>query len=350
MKKSKTGFVTQQSIADAVGVSRETVAQILGGKEGHRYSEETQQRVRKTAEALGYRPSRAAQIMRKRRSNLIGVLHFGSGHYLAHQSTQLLPQCLHARGFDPLVMDLSWLGGCYRRAVEQLIEARAEGVIIAYAGESFHREEVEMLRNAGIPLVALAGNQWKEVPVVLGDSTDAFRKIVGHLAGLGHERLLYLGKDIQNAAPRNRLLGFKYGLEDFPHLEGRIGLLPNDTDILDSERTPYEFALELFAKGEIPDAIVCSNDQFARGVISAASEVGLRAPQDFAITGFDNEPFSARSPYFLTTASVDIAAQCRLAVKLLLDLISGKELRQCEHVFPSELIIRRSCGSMAKAS
>lgn len=74
MKKS-TGHPTLQSIAQTLGLSRTTVSEILGGDD--RYAEETRLKVLDVARSLNYQPNRSAQIVRRGRSNLIGVIHFG---------------------------------------------------------------------------------------------------------------------------------------------------------------------------------------------------------------------------------------------------------------------------------
>ena len=39
---------------------------------------------------------------------------------------------------------------------------------------------------------------------------------------------------------------------------------------------------------ELPDAIVCSNDQMAIGVLRTLAARGIRVPEDVALVGFDD--------------------------------------------------------------
>ena len=39
---------------------------------------------------------------------------------------------------------------------------------------------------------------------------------------------------------------------------------------------------------DIPDVLVCANDNIAAGICARAAQVGLKVPGDFAVTGFDN--------------------------------------------------------------
>jgi LacI family transcriptional regulator len=343
---------TQKDIAEAVGVSRETVSHILGGKGIHRYNEETRQKVLEAANALGYRPNRAAQTIRKGRSNLVGVIHFGTSYHIARQTAHFLPQAINGRGYDTFVVDLSWHGECHRRALDQLVEARVEGVIIAHMVETFGRDDVQILTQAGIPALTLAGNEKLGIPVLYGDSRGAFRDLVTHLGKVGHKRFLLLTTSHQGRTKLSRVAGFRDGLHTLGHpdVSGEIVELEAERGGFDSSIPAYQYVRRLIQAGQLPDAIVCTNDHWARGAFAAALEAGLKIPEDLAVTGFDNEPFGAMAPYFLTTATPDVGAECEKAAEVMADLIANKPLPQREYIFPCELVIRRSCGAREGAN
>ena len=342
---------TQKSIAKSIGVSRETVSQILRGREAHRYNGETRKMVVDAAKVLGYRPHRAAQAMRKGRSNLIGVIHFGTSSHIARQIAHFLPQSINRLGYETLVVDLSWLGNSHHRALEYLADVRVEGVIISHMVESFGIEEVEILTRMGIPAVTLAGNEKLGIPALYADSRSAFRDLVRHVGSLGHRRLLFLTNDYKSRPALSRILGFEDGLREFSDapLEGKIVCLPADHEEFDPSAAAYQFMRKLIQKNNIPDAVVCMNDHWARGVFAAAWEAGMVVPRDLAVTGFDNEPFAAQPPYYLTTATPDVGEECGKAVEVLTNLITNRPLAQREFIFPCKLMIRKSCGTVLDA-
>lgn len=345
--KKKSRIPTQKMIAESIGISRETVSHILGGRGAHRYNDETRQKVLDAAEALGYRPNRAAQTMRKGRSNLIGVIHFGTSYHIARQTAHFLPQAINRQGYETFVVDLSWHGDCHRRALEQLVEARVEGVIISHMVESFGVEDVAMLSKANIPVVTLAGNEKLGIPALYADSKSAFRDMVSHLRGVGHRDLMLLTNDYQSRTTLSRIAGFEEGLAQFSQgdIGGRIVRLAADRGDFDPGAPAYDYVRGLIKRGELPNAILCTNDQWARGVFAAALEAGLEIPRDLAVTGFDNEPFAARAPYYLTTATPDVGEECEKTVDILTTLMAGGTLDRREFIFPCNLIVRNSCGA-----
>lgn len=333
-----------------LGVSRVTVSHILSGRGDSRYCKETREKVLKAAQKLGYRPNRAAQIMRKGRSNLIGIIHFGTLYQSAKEAVHYLPQAITAHGYDIFVVDLSWHGECHRRAIDQLVDMRVEGVIILLQAESFGAEEIKILAQAGIPAVTLAGNEKLSIPSIYGDCSVALEEMVRHLHALGHKNLLLLANDYESRPTLERIRGFQTGIRQFPDIHGEVVRLPADRGIFDSGSSAYQYTKGLIAGSTLPDVILCSNDQWARGVFAAALEAGLRIPDDIAVTGFDNEPFGAQAPYFLTTVAYDKVGECNKAVKVLMDLITGQPQTQQHHIFPCKIVIRHSCGTAAQIS
>lgn len=345
MIPKKNSPPTQAAIANAVGISRASVSHILSGRNADRYQVETRRKVLAEAEALGYRPHRAAQFMRTGKSNLIGVIHFGTGHHNARQASHYLPQAINAAGYETFVVDMSWHGDCHRRALELLIEARVEGVIISFGVESFGVDDVQMLTQAGIPVVTLAGNEKLGIPIFLGDVQLAFRDLTWHLAGLGHRTLMLLTSDCEARPTMSRIAGFEEGLRTLEGVTGEIVRLPRDRGGFDLDAQAYEFVKKLIADKALPDAILASNDQWARGVFAAALEAGLRIPQDLAVTGADNEPFAARAPFYFTTTALDVGQESQKAVEVLLEMIQGGTIPTTPFVFPCRLVIRNSCGA-----
>jgi len=361
------GAATQKMVAELAGVSQGTVAHILGTR-GARYRESTRVRVQDAARQLNYRPHIAAQIMQRGRSNLIGIIHFGNTNRTAVEIAHYLPQLITAQGFEPFVIDLSWHGGSHQQAIQQLLRLRVEGVIIYQQVETFGMEEARLLTEVGIPAVSLAGSERIGLPAVYPDLHDATLQVVRHLASHRHRRIMLMVSDHPGRPPEHRVKGFSEGIRQLggrlttwspgtplpkaggdETVEGIIVRLRADRGTLDSGLEVYECVQRLIANDDLPEAMVCSSDAWAREVFSAMMEAGLRIPEDMAVTGFDNETFGTRAPYHLTTVAPDTEEQCEKAVGILMAMMQGQPAPNAHFVYPCRLIVRKSCQARLSA-
>lgn len=73
----------------------------------------------------------------------------------------------------------------------------------------------------------------------------------------------------------------------------------------------------LLARRQRPDAIVCNSDISAVRVVSACQELGLKLPEDLAVTGMYNTPWCEDCPVSLSSVSFEEAEIARMAVELL---------------------------------
>lgn len=353
-------FPTQKTIARELNLSRTTVAEILGGKASHRYNEETRQKVLEAAKRLNYRPDRSAQAIRRGRSNLIGIIHFGGAYEVSRQMRYYLSQAVLAQGYEVALMETSFPQEQAHRIVEQLLEARVEGVIIANTIEAFGIHEVNTLKSTGIPLVTLAGREEWAIPSVQQDIRTAMREMVHHLLELKHRRLLLLTNRYGAKTTLGRIEGFTDGITEsggiiLPEhakskgITGTVERIHADRGGFDLAAPAYHYMKGLIAKGDLPDAILCHNDHWARGVFAAAYEAGIRIPEDLAVTGFDNESFGSYAPFQLTTVANSVPDEAGKTVEMLMSLIHKRPLPQEQYIFPCELVIRHSCGSKSAA-
>ncbi len=96
-----------------------------------------------------------------------------------------------------------------------------------------------------------------------------------------------------------------------------------------------------------PDAVVCGNDNWAIGALSALREGGIAVPKKMAVTGFDNSAVGTYLDVPLTTVAQPSKEMAEHAVDLLLKKIQGRRVPSVPVKFPCKLIIRESCGARA---
>ena len=85
---------------------------------------------------------------------------------------------------------------------------------------------------------------------------------------------------------------------------------------------------ELLRQEPALDAVYCSSDQLAQGVMVEAQARGLRVPEELAVCGFGDADFAAHMQPSLTTVQVDGAAIGRIAAQLIIDRCRGEAIAQ----------------------
>jgi LacI family transcriptional regulator len=95
---------------------------------------------------------------------------------------------------------------------------------------------------------------------------------------------------------------------------------------------------------DLPDAIICGNDQMAIGAMRELQAAGIRVPADLAVVGFDDMRLSALLAPPLTTIRQPMRLIGERACSRLLQRIADPALPPQAERLPTELIIRESCG------
>ncbi|MEI8309177.1 MAG: substrate-binding domain-containing protein [Verrucomicrobiota bacterium] len=363
---------TQQAVALASNLSRATVGKVLGGgANALLFSEETRQRVWAAAHRIGYHPNRAAQAMRKGRSNLIAIIYHSSSYEVGRRAASFLPLEIKKQGFDYLVFDYHWHGSSLEEIIREVIQLRVEGVLfLGLPANTFTPEHAKWLHDYGIAVVGLDNDEDHfHGKTVVCNSQPAIESLTRHLLALGHRHILMLLIKAESRGIRERADGFRHEIsrvgdfEDLTESEffgnppsqglprktnrvlGQIIRLPwqeNSQQNSVTENT-CQFCRRLFATG-MPDAIMCSNDAEAIGVFLAAHEAGVEIPRDVAVTGYDDDDLAHYPMFDLTTARQNVEESCLAAVECLVNQLRGGEMSGESKVFQPSLVLRGSCG------
>jgi LacI family transcriptional regulator len=102
----------------------------------------------------------------------------------------------------------------------------------------------------------------------------------------------------------------------------------------------------LLAEG--PTAVFAASDSMAIGAIRAIRAAGLDVPKDVAVVGFDDIPSALTVDPELTTVRQPIERLGHLAVEILIQRFEQEDDHASSIqrvVLPTELIVRKSCGS-----
>jgi LacI family transcriptional regulator, galactose operon repressor len=327
--------VTIRDVAEQAGVSVATVSKVINDRYG--VAAGTHARVRAIIDELGYEASIVAQSLRNHKTNVVGILVPDVEPF----SAELLKgaaDAIRPTGYELIVYSASGGGaspkvGWERRSLSRLSGTLIDGALLV--------TPTVIDVNHGPPIVAVDPHTGSSaLPTVDSDNLRGAELAVEHLLELGHRRIAMLtGRaDLQSAQLREQ--GYRRALAA-AGVEVDEGLLAvGGYDAVMSA----EAARGLLASDSRPTAIFAANDTSAIATLEAAAALGLSAPRDLSVIGFDNIPESALSTPALTTVDQHIRQLGRCAMEMLTRLIRGEQVERTHITLPTELVVRGSTG------
>jgi LacI family transcriptional regulator len=314
-RKSQT--TTMWQVAERAGVSQATVSLVLNNVGGTRVAEATRARVMDAVEELGFRTNAFAKSLRSGKSGMIGFI--SDEVASAPFAGKLLKGSqLKAWGSGNVILSVDTYNEAELEAaaIDMMLSYRVQGVVYA---SMYHRVLDVPAALAGIPTVVLnAQDRAGFVSSVFPDEELGGYTATRHLLEAGHVRIAMINiqpADSDLPAGVGRLAGYRRALNEVG-IEEDARLIRYGTGIVEDG---LAMTLELLEQNDRPTAIFCGNDRTAWGAYRALESLGLRAPDDCSIMGFDNHDTLA--PFLdpgLTTVELPYEAMARRAIELLL--------------------------------
>jgi DNA-binding LacI/PurR family transcriptional regulator len=327
---------TIRDVSDRAGVSVGTVSNVLNAP--HLVSPRTRSKVMAAIEELGYRPNRAARSLQARRTRSIGyrLPDPAPGAALDVFLHQLLGTATD-HGFA-ITLFAPRDGQSDLDAYHEVIRSGdVDGFVLSETNYADRR--IEMLSELGFPFAAFGqATHSAPFPWVDVDGASGISQVVAHLAGLGHRRIGLLAWPSGSESGDTRVKGFEDGMSA-AGLDVDPGLVLRTENSFEQGRVA---ALQMLAGAGAPSAIVTVQDELAFGVMAAASEMGLRAGKDLAVTGFDDTPAAAFVWPGLTSVRQPFDEVAKVLVDLLVQRLANPEQPAPTMLLRPQLIVRGS--------
>ncbi len=292
-------MVKLADIARETGFSTCTVSKVLNGGSGaERYSEQCRQKVRETAERLGYHRNFAGRALRRGRTDTLGVLlpdwtSYGVMDPFLAAILGSVESAVRSQGLQTLVLgseDLERLGSALR-------ENRTDGLIACTFNE--YPELIGVLEKCGQPAVRLFGENPGKLPAVRLDQEAGTFAATEHLAQLGHRCVAWMGPDSSDVyGNTSRYSGFQRAARQYGLVTRSLGVNRKADGQLARE---IEWSADYICRAgkEFWDdctGLVCYHDPLAFGALEGLRRLGLRVPRDVSVVGFDNVVATLASP------------------------------------------------------
>jgi LacI family transcriptional regulator len=330
--------VSIYDIAKRANVSSSTVSRVLNGKGLDRIALDTQERVRRIAREMDYRPNLVARSLRARRTNIVG-LYLGFSRYVnpaadlpffAQILAGLQRGCEHHD--KNLLLNLASKAGSEEEAYNSLLGGTIDGLIV-YAPPD-DPLLARLAREGGrLPVVVLVDAPGTPaLPCVVADDYGGGRLMAEHLYERGHRHVLFHAPFSPIAAGERRYRAFQATADELGMQVELARAAERGQPLGPADRAVFDRPA-----GTRPTAVAAWSDGGGDTFIAFFQEKGLRVPEDVAFIGVDGIPPHIVPANRLTTVRAPWKQVARTAVDVLMDRIAGKPVAE-ETVLPVELI------------
>lgn len=291
-----------RDVAEAVGVSPMTVSRAF--REDEAVSAETRDRIRKAADKLGYVYDSTATAFRTQKSGFVAVTLPSINNANFAETYRGLTTSMEGSGMQLLLGATNYRVEKEEALVRQLLTRNPEALVLT--GGHHTQATRDLIAARDLPVIEI----WDLPDPPLGravgfSNAKAMGLIVEHLAQSGRRKLAFIGAsegaDSRGAERRSGALqaAKSLGLPEVVSIDAgpapvsmRHGAALIDSMAADIRRF---------------DALVCVSDPVAFGALNACRRLGIRVPEDIAITGFGQFEVATVSEPRITT--VDVGAR-----------------------------------------
>jgi LacI family transcriptional regulator len=342
MKSEKS---TIHDIAKKLNITASTVSRALN--DHPRISEATKKTVQKAAEQLNYQPNHIAAALRNGKSKILGIIVPWADRNIFSSAIRGIEEIANGANYNVMICQTYESQKKEVATVEALLNARVDGIIVSHGKNTLNFDHFHKIKEKGIPLVLFdRSNDELEVShVVIDDFLGAY-KATEHLIQQGCKRIAHFTNTRKISIYKERLRGYREALVNNGLTYDESLVVESDLQLEDGRNS----MLQLLKLKERPDAVFSASAYGMLGALQVLKENGIKIPEEVALIGFMNEPFTSYTEPSLSTVDQHSMRMGKAAAQIFLDEVSGnskksdptKKFIPQKIVLTPELIIRQS--------
>ncbi len=330
-------------IARLAGVSKAAAyAALSPGASGNiGVGEETRKRILQAAAQVGYVRNELASSLASGRTNTIGICVQSLRNSFFGGFSSVLDSFAYPAGYSVMIASSEYDSDREQRNVKSFIAKRVDALVVAHVDFDRFKRLVLPLADGSVKVLSLGEGSISGIPCVSFDESAAARLQASHLWNSGRRKVAHL-----NAALSSDLSACLH-LDRSARFRGAWRALSGASSLdfqVSSSYYPDPGAVEAIAAkakaGEL-DAVACSVDTLAMGLISSLSSFGVKVPGDLAVIGIDDLDSSSGFFVPLTTVRLPTGKLAEEVWRLLTGLLDGRPMDGIISVQP-ELAVRKS--------
>ena len=314
-----SGAVTLHDVAKLAGVAPITASRALNTPA--QVSPEVLRKVTDAVTRTGYVRNVMAGGLASTRSRLVAAVVPTIAGPVFLQTVQSLTEALAEQGYQLMLGQSGYTDSREDALLEAIIGRRPDGIVLT--GILHSVEGRRRLLAAGIPVVETWDLTPTPLDMLVGFShAEVGRAVVDFLRDKGRRRLAVVAGDDERSRRRHQAFCDAARAPRLPEVP--LIYVPAPTTLGSGRRA----LAELLAGTPGIDAVFCSSDLLALGVMTEAQARGIAVPQQLAVVGFGDLEFAADLHPALSTVRIDSAAIGRQAARFIVERAEGREVAE----------------------
>jgi LacI family gluconate utilization system Gnt-I transcriptional repressor len=310
-----SGAITLRDVAKLAGVAPISASRAINTPD--QVSPDLLRKVQDAVTRTGYVPNRMAGGLASSRSKLIAAVVPSTLMSVFMGTIESLNSTLFDAGYQLMLGQSAYSASREELLLESIIGRRPDGIFltgIMHSGRGRTR-----LLASGIPVVETWDLTPTPIDMLIGFShADIGREVAYFLINKGRRRFAFVTADDERAA--RRVNAFKLAVAE----KGLSDIFVVNVGASRSLKSGRESMLKIMKIVPAVDAIFCSSDLLALGVMTEARVQGISVPDSIAVMGFGDMPFVGDMVPALSTVRINGEKIGQLAAQFLIDRAEGK--------------------------
>ncbi|MCQ2335329.1 MAG: LacI family transcriptional regulator [Paludibacteraceae bacterium] len=329
--------ITIKDIARELGYSISTVSRALQNHPD--ISDETKRVVVTYAREHHYRPNQLASSLRTQKNTTIGVLLPDLTNWFFSTILAGAEKAANEAGYNILIARTNEEPERELQCLQMLCNSRVAGIIACPTKLTTDFAAYDDVLDSGIPLVLVDRRSPVTCDQIISDDYHGAFQAVEYLIQTGCKHIAMFSSVLVTPPVSERERGYREALEHY-------GLTVHDGAVVRcaSREEAIHNASAILGTSNSPDAIFCTSDNMADGVVYVAKMKRVRVPDQLSVCGFSNDKLTVHTDPMQTTVEQYGRRIGRLAVEALLGRLEGDQQEASPRltVVPSDLIVRET--------
>lgn len=310
-----SGAITLRDVAKLAGVAPITASRAVNTPE--KVSPDVLKKVVDAVQRTGYVPNRMAGGLASSRSRLIAAVVPSTVMSVFMETIEALNGNLFEAGYQLMLGQSDYSAAHEELLLEAIIGRRPDGIFLT--GIMPPGKGRTRLLASGIPVLETWDLTPTPIDMLIGFShSDIGRDVAHFFVNKGRRRLAMIRADDERA--RRRATAFASAAAQL----GCEELVDIDVGSSRTLKGGREALARLLTQAPQTDAVFCSSDLLALGVMTEARARGIAVPSRLAIMGFGDAPFLADMVPALSTVRINGASIGKQAAHFLIERAEGR--------------------------